>query len=70
MQEFHRAGAPQLFPASQADAIEEINDWVYNSVSNGAYKAGFANSQAAYEVAYEHFFEAVDRLELLLTRNK
>ncbi|KAK9868840.1 hypothetical protein WJX84_002959 [Apatococcus fuscideae] len=70
MREFHRAGAPQLFPASQADAIEEINDWVYDSVSNGAYKAGFANSQAAYEVAYEHFFEAVDRLELLLTRNK
>ncbi|KAK9859809.1 hypothetical protein WJX84_010324 [Apatococcus fuscideae] len=70
MKEFHRPGAPQLYPASQSAAIEEINAWVYDSISNGAYKAGFANSQLAYESAYGAFFEAIDRLELLLTRNR
>lgn len=43
---------------------------MYDCVSNGAYKAGFANSQLAYESAYDAFFEAIDRLELLLTRNR
>ena len=69
-QEFHRQGAPQLYPDSQSAAIEEINAWVYDSVSNGAYKAGFSSTQLAYECAYEAFFEAIDRLELLLTRNR
>ena len=69
-QEFHRQGAPQLYPASQSAAIEEINAWVYDSVSNGAYKAGFSSTQLAYECAYVAFFEAIDRLELLLTRNR
>ena len=70
MQEFHRQGAPQLYPASLSDAIEDINGWVYESISNGAYKAGFSSSQLAYEVAYEKFFESIDRLELILSGNR
>lgn len=42
---FHRPGAPTLYPPQLAPAIDAINDWVYNDINNGAYKAGFASSQ-------------------------
>lgn len=63
--QFHRPGAPNLFPADPAQAaeMEEIIDFVFHRVNNGVYKTGFAGSQAAYETAYDELWEALDRLE-------
>jgi putative glutathione S-transferase len=43
--------------------IVEVNTWVYTDINNGVYACGFAGSQAAYDVAYDRFFAAIDRLE-------
>ncbi|GAA0422999.1 glutathione S-transferase [Actinoplanes capillaceus] len=59
---FHRAGAPDLYPPSLRDEIDEVNEVVYADVNNGVYRAGFAGSQEAYEDAYDRLFRRLDRL--------
>lgn len=39
-----------FYPAHLADAIDELNDEVFNTVNNGVYKAGFARSQEGKSV--------------------
>ncbi|KAF5001723.1 hypothetical protein FGRMN_836 [Fusarium graminum] len=55
-----------LYPESLRDEIDEINEWVYETVNNGVYKTGFATSQAAYEENVEIVFKSLDRLEKIL----
>ncbi|GGM97674.1 putative glutathione S-transferase [Actinoplanes campanulatus] len=59
---FHREGAPDLYPSSLRDEIDEVNEVVYADVNNGVYRAGFAGSQEAYEEAYDRLFRRLDRL--------
>jgi putative glutathione S-transferase len=56
-------GAYDLVPASLAEAIDDLNEYVFVNVNNGVYRAGFATSQRAYERAAQRVFEALDRLE-------
>ncbi len=51
------------YPAALRDEIDALNAWIYPSVNNGVYRAGFATTQAAYEEAVEALFESLDRLE-------
>src|SRR5215217_6234896 len=44
--EFHRDGAPQLYPERHRAEIDEINAAVYEDVNNGVYRCGFATDQA------------------------
>lgn len=68
----HGSQAPTLVPtdASQLQQLDEVNSWVYTDIANGAYKAGFASAQQAYEAAYRAFFAALDRVELILSKQK
>ena len=59
-----------LYPEKDRAAIDELNDWVYKDVANGAYKAGFSSSQETYENAYEGFFAALDKLDNIFASNK
>lgn len=43
--------------------IDAINKPIYDNVNNGVYRAGFANTQAAYERAYDRLFATLDTLE-------
>jgi glutathionyl-hydroquinone reductase len=61
--EFHRPGAPDLYPEELRAEIDEINDEVFHNVNNGVYKAGMATGQAAYEEAFDALFATLDRLE-------
>ncbi|MER6429371.1 glutathione S-transferase C-terminal domain-containing protein [Streptomyces sp900105245] len=61
----HREGAPDLYPASRRDEIDEVMADVYRDVNNGVYRAGFANEQKRYEEACTALFR---RLELLAER--
>ena len=65
--EFHRDGAPELYPEAWRDEIDEVSAWIYTDVNNGVYRCGFAGKQASYDRAYDRLFAALDRLEDRLT---
>ncbi|KAL0638594.1 S-glutathionyl-(chloro)hydroquinone reductase [Maublancomyces gigas] len=54
------------YPAGLATAIDDINTWIYDTVNNGVYKAGFATTQDAYETHVLALFVALDRIEEIL----
>ena len=60
--EFHREGAPQLYPEHLREEIDTVNKRVFTEVNNGVYRCGFAGSQEAYEAAYDRLFTALDWL--------
>lgn len=61
--DYHRDGAPDLYPAELREAIDAIAQPIYEHVNNGVYKCGFAASQEAYEQAYHELWNALDKLE-------
>jgi putative glutathione S-transferase len=52
-------------PALLAE-IDELNEFIYPTINNGVYRAGFATTQEAYEEAVTEVFSALDTLELRL----
>ncbi|WP_028280308.1 glutathione S-transferase family protein [Arthrobacter sp. H5] len=69
-QEFHREGAPDLYPEALRAEIEQVNKRVFTEVNNGVYRCGFAGSQEAYNDAYDRLFAALDWLEERLMRQR
>ncbi len=68
-----RAGndTPDLYPAGEADAplrteIDRLNDLIYVTINNGAYKAGFSADQQVYAKAFAAYFDTLGQLDALL----
>lgn len=59
-----------LYPVEHRAEIDRLNDWIYKTVNNGVYRAGFATSQAAYERAVRGLFEALDQLDERLSKHR
>ncbi|WP_455380164.1 glutathione S-transferase family protein [Acidihalobacter prosperus] len=57
-----------MYPPEMQSVIDQINSEVYENVNNGVYRAGFAESQTAYERAYDNLFATLDHLEERLGR--
>ncbi len=60
--DFHRDGAPELYPERLRNEIDEVARRVYTEVNNGVYRCGFAGTQEAYDAAYDRLFVALDWL--------
>lgn len=45
--EFAENPSLNLYPAKHRAQIDDTNEWVYDMLNNGVYKAGFATSQTA-----------------------
>jgi len=58
------------YPAELRGEIDTANELVYPNINNGVYRAGFATSQQAYEEAAYGIFEAFDKIEERLTRQR
>ncbi|KAJ9120256.1 hypothetical protein QFC22_003156 [Naganishia vaughanmartiniae] len=56
-----------FYPQDLRNEIDDINEWIYNSLNNGVYKAGFATTQEAYENAVKPLGEAMQRVESILS---
>lgn len=59
-----------FYPADLRDEIETINKRVYDTLNNGVYRAGFAQSQEAYEEAAREIFATLDWLEGKLAQTR
>ena len=59
-----------LYPKPLRGEIDALNEWIYERVNDGVYRAGFATSQSVYEAAAYALFEALDRLEERLTKTR
>ena len=68
--DFHRDGAPDLYPEAHRDEIDELDSWIYPTINNGVYRSGFAAEQGAYEKAYDELWESMDRLEERLSTRR
>lgn len=58
--------ALDLYPQPLREAIDALNERVYETVNNGVYRSGFARTQGAYEHAVVPLFETLDWLDALL----
>lgn len=58
------------YPEDLRTEIDQLNEWIYPSINNGVYRAGFATTQRAYEGAYLEVFTALDKIEQRLSTRR
>lgn len=58
------------YPQALRSDIDQINEYVYDNINNGVYKAGFATTQQAYEEAVSALFTALDKVETILAKQR
>ena len=56
-----RTGPIDLYPEGRREEIDRIVEEIYQPINNGVYRAGFADSQQAYDEAIDDLFAALDR---------
>lgn len=59
-----------FYPEEQREAIDTINQQIYDRLNNGVYRCGFATSQKAYDRAVDSLFKMLDQLEERLTTQR
>jgi putative glutathione S-transferase len=64
------ATGPDFYPAELRDDIDRVNDFIYDRINNGVYKAGFATTQKAYDEAVHNLFDALETLESTLSHQR
>ena len=68
--DFARKKDVDLFPKKIEAEHAKLCDFVYYNVNNGVYKAGFATRQRPYEISCRKLFEALDELEMRLSKSR
>ena len=58
------------YPQPLRAEIDAINQRIYDRLNNGVYRAGFAQTQSAYEDAFRDVFGALDKIERRLARQR
>ncbi|HVS47044.1 MAG TPA: glutathione S-transferase family protein [Verrucomicrobiae bacterium] len=59
-----------LYPVEHREETDRLNEWIYETLNNGVYAAGFATAQAVYEQAAYRVFETLDLLEKRLSTRR
>ncbi len=58
------------YPEEMRSLIDETIDAIYQPINNGVYRAGFATTQAAYEEGVTALFDALDRWDAVLGKQR
>ncbi|MEF1175199.1 glutathione S-transferase family protein, partial [Vibrio sinaloensis] len=58
------------YPQALRHTIDKWNDFIYPNINNGVYRCGFATTQEAYEEAFEGLFDALDKVDAHLAKNR
>jgi glutathionyl-hydroquinone reductase len=64
------ATGPDLYPVTLRAEIDRLNQKIYATVNNGVYRCGFAQTQAAYDLAVGELFATLDELEGILAAQR
>lgn len=59
-----------LEPEDMKEAMAAVDSWIYQSLNNGVYRCGFAQTQDAYDTAIDELTAAFDRAEEILSRQR
>ncbi len=59
-----------LYPLELRSQIDHFNEKIYETVNNGVYRCGFAQTQSAYEQACRELFTTLDELDKILETNR
>ena len=59
-----------FYPEDLRGEIDALNERIYITVNNGVYRCGFAQSQDAYEAAFDALFATLDDLEARLATQR
>lgn len=59
-----------LYPSDLRDQIEATNEWIYSGINNGVYRCGFATKQGPYDEAVRQLYEALDKCEEILGKQR
>lgn len=64
-----KADRLRLYPddAVLREDIHDLNELIYQSINNGAYKAGFSADQKIYASAFDAYFDTLEKLEIRLS---
>lgn len=58
------------YPIELREEIDRLNNRIYETLNNGVYRSGFAQSQSAYEEAVYPLFHTLDWLEDILSERR
>jgi putative glutathione S-transferase len=64
------ANAHDFYPEADRAEIDKLNRLIYDKLNNGVYRAGFAETQAAYEEAFDDVFATLDELDARLATRR
>jgi glutathionyl-hydroquinone reductase len=59
-----------FFPKEIEAEHNKLNDFLYENINNGVYRAGFSTRQPAYERACKRLFDALDEIEKRLETSR
>ena len=59
-----------LYPEALREKIDSWNEKIYQTVNNGVYRCGFAQTQLAYEQACQALFATLDEIDHVLSRDR
>ncbi len=59
-----------FFPKQIEAEHAKLNDFLYDNINNGVYRAGFATRQAPYERACKRLFDALGEIEARLSKSR
>jgi putative glutathione S-transferase len=60
----------ELYPSDRADRIDEVIEAIYQPINNGVYRAGFAETQEAYDEAIDELFGALSHWDDVLGEHR
>jgi glutathionyl-hydroquinone reductase len=68
--EFARNKDVNFFPREIESEHRKLNDFLYDNINNGVYRAGFATRQRPYEISCKRLFAALDEMEKRLSNSR